>query len=162
MKKVENVPSRSLSVGEVAKRTGVAVSALHFYESQNLINSWRNPGNQRRYNRDVLRRVSIIKVAQRLGISLATIRSAFATLPQDKPATTGDWTRLSAKWKNELEDRIAALTRLRNQLDKCIGCGCLSLSECPLRNPSDCLSKKGPGPQLLDPCIPPTSRVSHK
>lgn len=141
----------TLSVGDVAKRTGVAVSALHFYESKGLITSSRNGGNQRRYARDVLRRVSLIKVAQRLGIPLATIHDAFAALPQKDTPTASDWARLSAKWRQDLEERISKLTRLRDQLTGCIGCGCLSLSACPLRNPHDKLSNQGPGPRLLDP-----------
>jgi MerR family transcriptional regulator, redox-sensitive transcriptional activator SoxR len=144
-------PCRALSVGEVAKRSGVAVSALHFYESKGLIKSRRNPGNQRRYARDVLRRVSIIKVAQRLGIPLTIIHQAFKALPEGRTATVDDWRKLSAKWKTELDDRIERMTRLRDQLTGCIGCGCLSLGICPLRNPQDALGKEGPGPRLLDP-----------
>jgi MerR family redox-sensitive transcriptional activator SoxR len=140
-----------LSVGEVAKRTGVAVSALHFYEAKGLIQSFRNSGNQRRYSREVLRRVSIIKVAQRLGIPLASIHDAFAALPERRTATAEDWRKLSARWKADLDDRIAKLTALRDQLTGCIGCGCLSLSACPLRNPKDILAENGPGPQILDP-----------
>jgi MerR family redox-sensitive transcriptional activator SoxR len=141
----------SLSVGEVAKRSGVAVSTLHFYESKSLIKSWRNSGNQRRYPRQVLRHVAIIKVAQRLGIPLATIHEAFAALPQGRPAGAEDWSALSARWRTELDDRITRLTRLRDQLTGCIGCGCLSLRACPLMNPADKLSEQGPGPRLLDP-----------
>lgn len=144
-------PASSLSVGEVAKRTGVAVSALHFYEFKGLIKSSRNQGNQRRYARDVLRRVSIIKVAQRLGIPLATIHDALASLPQGRTATADDWRKLSASWRADLDNRITKLTRLRDQLTGCIGCGCLSLAACPLRNPQDKLSTQGPGPRLLDP-----------
>ncbi|HMF79289.1 MAG TPA: redox-sensitive transcriptional activator SoxR [Bryobacteraceae bacterium] len=142
---------RGLSVGEVAKRSGVAVSALHFYESKGLIKSRRNAGNQRRYARDVLRQVSIIRVAQRLGIPLATIHEAFSALPQGRTPTTEDWSQLSARWRAILDDRIERLTRLRDQLNGCIGCGCLSLGACPLRNPYDRLSKEGPGARLLDP-----------
>lgn len=142
---------KELSVGEVAKRSGVAVSTLHFYESRSLIRSRRNAGNQRRYSRDVLRRVAVIKVAQRTGIPLASIREALATLPDNRTPTKEDWRRLSACWKAELDERIARLTRLRDQLNGCIGCGCLSLRECPLRNPADRLAEQGPGPRLLDP-----------
>lgn len=140
-----------LTVGEVAQRSGVAVSALHFYESKGLIRSWRNSGNQRRYGRDVLRRVAVIRVAQRTGISLESIRAAFASLPDARTPTDKDWHRLSTQWRAELTDRIERLTRLRDQLDGCIGCGCLSMSACPLRNPGDCLGKDGAGPRLLDP-----------
>jgi MerR family redox-sensitive transcriptional activator SoxR len=143
--------SLELTVGEVAKRSGVAVSTLHYYESEGLIHSWRNQGNQRRYAREVLRRVAVIKVAQRSGIPLASIRKALETLPDRRTPTAEDWRKLSAGWKAELNDRIMRLTRLRDQLDGCIGCGCLTLGVCPLRNPRDELSKLGPGAQLLDP-----------
>ena len=143
--------SRELTVGQVAARSGVAVSALHFYESQGLIRSWRNSGNQRRYAREVLRRVAVIKVAQRTGISLSSIREALDALPHESAPAVEDWRRLSAQWRADLDDRIARLTRIRDQLDGCIGCGCLSLEVCPLRNPWDKLSEQGPGPRLLDP-----------
>lgn len=142
---------RELSVGEVAARSGVAVSALHFYESKGLIASRRNAGNQRRYSRDVLRRVSVIKVAQRLGIPLKDIRTAFMKLPKRRTPTAADWRKMSDRWRVDLDDRIDKLTRLRDQLDGCIGCGCLSLEICPLRNPWDELSEQGSGPRLLDP-----------
>jgi len=143
--------SMELTVGEIARRSGVAVSALHFYEAKGLIHSFRNAGNQRRYPREVLRRVAIIKVAQRLGIPLAGIREALAALPESRTPTAADWKRLSARWKADLNDRIARLTQLRDQLDGCIGCGCLSMKACPLRNPWDELAAQGPGPRLLDP-----------
>ena len=142
---------RALSVGEVAARSGAAVSTLHFYEAEGLITSWRNSGNQRRFAREVLRRVAVIKVAQRTGIPLAEIREALATLPERRTPTAADWKKLSARWREQLNDRIARLARLRDQLDGCIGCGCLSLESCPLRNPWDCLGVEGPGPRLLDP-----------
>jgi MerR family redox-sensitive transcriptional activator SoxR len=140
-----------LSVGEVAARSGVAVSTLHFYESAGLIRSRRNQGNQRRYPREVLRRVAVIRVAQRTGISLSSIREALKMLPDGRTPTAEDWMKLSAQWRAELDDRIGRLTRLRDQLDGCIGCGCLSLGVCPLRNPWDKLREQGPGPRLLDP-----------
>ena len=140
-----------LTVGDVAARSGVAVSTLHFYESAGLIQSWRNSGNQRRYAREVLRRVAIIRVAQRAGISLARIRDALQTLPDERTPTSDDWKKLSARWREDLNDRIARLTRLRDQLNGCIGCGCLSLGVCPLYNPADKLGKQGPGPRILDP-----------
>ena len=134
-----------LGVGEVAQRAGVAVSTLHFYEAAGLIASWRNKGNQRRYPRDVLRRVAVIKVAQRAGIPLASIRKALAALPNGRTPDAKDWAKLSAKWAAELDERIAQLTRLREEMAGCIGCGCLSLGTCPLRNERDRLAKMGPG-----------------
>jgi MerR family redox-sensitive transcriptional activator SoxR len=142
---------KALSVGEVATRSGVAVSTLHFYESAGLIKSWRNQGNQRRYAREVLRRVAVIRVAQRAGIALADIRKALQSLPNERTPTSEDWKKLSARWRADLSDRIARLTRLRDHLDGCIGCGCLSLGVCPLRNPADKCAELGPGPQYLDP-----------
>ncbi|MDQ2104183.1 redox-sensitive transcriptional activator SoxR [Azospirillum sp. C340-1] len=142
---------KDLTVGEVAERSGVAVSTIHFYESKGLITSWRSGGNQRRFHRDVLRRIAVIKVAQRLGVPLATIAEALKALPDERAPTAEDWKRLSAAWKTDLDERIAVLTRLRDGLENCIGCGCLSLGECPLRNPWDELSEDGPGPRLLDP-----------
>jgi MerR family transcriptional regulator, redox-sensitive transcriptional activator SoxR len=139
-----------LTVGEVAERSGVAVSTLHFYEAKGLISSVRNTGNQRRFPRAELRRIAVIKVAQRAGISLAEIRDALATLPSNRAVTAKDWERLSKCWKHELEGRIARLEALRDQLGDCIGCGCLSLETCPLRNPLDELGDEGPGPRLLD------------
>jgi MerR family redox-sensitive transcriptional activator SoxR len=140
---------RRLSVGEVAQRSGVAVSALHFYEAKGLIKSVRSAGQQRRYGRDVLRRVAVIKVAQRIGIPLASIAAALASLPEGRTPTAADWAQLSSVWRKELDERIAQLTRLRDQLDSCIGCGCLSIEACRLRNPLDELSDQGSGPHLL-------------
>jgi MerR family redox-sensitive transcriptional activator SoxR len=144
------VKKPELSVGEVAARSGVAVSALHFYESKGLIHSTRNAGNQRRYARDVLRRVSLIKVAQRVGIPLAEIREVLDRLPEDGVATQADWTRMSKAWRANLDERLAQLQKLRDQLDSCIGCGCLSVRDCPLRNPMDVLGRQGTGARLLD------------
>jgi MerR family redox-sensitive transcriptional activator SoxR len=142
---------RPLSAGELASRSGVAVSTVHYYDSQGLIQGWRTAGNQRRYARDVLRRIAIIKVAQRLGVPLATIREALRSLPQGRTPTAADWKRLAAHWRADLDRRIALLTRLRGQLDDCIGCGCLSLKACHLRNPWDRLGAQGSGPRRLDP-----------
>lgn len=139
----------NLSVGEVARRSGVAVSTLHFYETKGLISSFRTQGNQRRYSRDVLRRVAFIRVAQRVGIALADIQAALATLPATAAPSRADWERLSATWRVELDERIAQLRKLRDTLDDCIGCGCLSIDRCRLRNPGDKLSQKGPGPHRL-------------
>ncbi len=143
------LPPAELGVGQVAARSGVTVATLHFYEAKGLIASRRNAGNQRRYARDVLRRVAIIKVAQRVGIPLASIQAALQALPQQRTPTGADWARMSARWKTELNERIGALTQLRDQLEGCIGCGCLSMKQCPLRNPWDELSRQGPGPRLL-------------
>ncbi|QXH49779.1 redox-sensitive transcriptional activator SoxR [Pseudomonas fakonensis] len=139
---------RLLSVGQLAARSGVAVTALHFYETKGLIHSTRNAGNQRRYPRAVLRRVAVIKMAQRLGIPLADIAQALAALPRDHTPSAEDWQRLSLRWREELDKRIEELTLLRDQLDGCIGCGCLSLKECPLRNHHDRLGETGPGPHM--------------
>ena len=139
-----------LTVGEVAARSGVAVSTIHFYEAKGLIKSTRNAGNQRRFSRAELRRVAIVRVAQRAGISLAEIREAFATLPDKRTISAKDWSRMSKRWRDELDGRILRLEALRDQLGDCIGCGCLSLDSCPMRNPMDVLAGEGPGPQLLD------------
>jgi MerR family redox-sensitive transcriptional activator SoxR len=139
-----------LTVGEIAARSGVAVSTIHFYEAKGLIRSMRNAGNQRRFARAELRRVAIVKVAQRAGISLTEIREALSTLPTDRAVSARDWARLSKTWKGDLERRIRGLTALRDQLGDCIGCGCLSLGKCPLWNPHDELAEEGPGPRLID------------
>ena len=141
---------RELTVGEVAERSGVAVSTLHFYEAKGLIRSNRTRGNQRRYPRGVLRRVAVIKVAQRTGIPLSEIQDALSVLPDDRPLTVEDWGRLSENWREQLNERIASLMALRDHLTSWIGCGCLSLRECPLRNPHDVLSMEGAGPRLMD------------
>jgi MerR family redox-sensitive transcriptional activator SoxR len=138
-----------LTVGQLAERSGVAVSALHFYESKGLISSRRTPGNQRRFPRDTLRRVSFIKISQRVGIPLSEIRDALATLPEGRTPTTEDWARLSETWRADLDSRIAQLERLRDDLTDCIGCGCLSLKTCALANPYDRLGDNGPGPRRL-------------
>lgn len=139
-----------LTVGEVARRSGVAVSALRYYETVGLIKSRRSEGNHRLYPRSVLRRIAVIKVAQRTGLSLQEIREGLAELPDWRTPTRADWMKMSQAWKAELEERIARLMRLRDQLEQCIGCGCLSLSDCPLRNPNDHLGEEGPGPRLLE------------
>lgn len=154
---IDNLPSHSsglpafLSVGEVARRSGVAVSALHFYESKGLIASQRSGGNQRRYDRAALRRVAFIKVAQRVGIPLAEIAAALQALPAGSAPSRQDWARLSAGWRGELDAHIAQLQQLRDTLDDCIGCGCLSLDRCRLRNPRDELAAQGAGPRRLLP-----------
>lgn len=150
MNKTPGPTQQQLSVGQLAARSGVAVTALHFYESKGLISSQRNAGNQRRYPREMLRRVALIKVAQRLGIPLSSIHAALQALPEGRTPTAADWEKLSGQWRGELDERIARLTALRDQLTGCIGCGCLSMQACPLRNWGDQLSHNGTGPQLLD------------
>jgi MerR family redox-sensitive transcriptional activator SoxR len=138
---------RTLGIGEVAKRSGLAVSALHFYERRGLIRSVRSAGNQRRYARDVLRRLAVIRVAQRVGVPLEAIRLAFAGLPDERTPTRAEWARMSAAWRGELDARIRDLQHLRDQLTDCIGCGCLSLRRCRLSNPGDALGVEGDGPR---------------
>jgi MerR family redox-sensitive transcriptional activator SoxR len=138
------------TVGKVAQRTGVKVSTLHFYEQKGLIHSWRNAGNQRRYKADVLRRVSVIKAAQKMGISLATIKEALSSLPNNRTPTTQDWEKMSTRWQAELNARIAYLERLRDSITGCIGCGCLSMKNCPIYNEGDKLAAEGSGPVILD------------
>jgi MerR family redox-sensitive transcriptional activator SoxR len=140
---------RELTVGQLAARSGVTVSALHFYERQHLISSRRTPGNQRRYKRDVLRRVALIRVAQRVGIPLADIRAALAELPDGRTPTRADWHRLSLRWRAELDQRIRHLRQLRDDFTDCIGCGCLSIDRCHLANTHDQLARRGPGPRRL-------------
>ncbi|RDZ28221.1 redox-sensitive transcriptional activator SoxR [Lysobacter silvisoli] len=139
--------SGELSVGEMAQRSGVAVSTLHFYETKGLIHSRRTAGNQRRYGRDMLRRIAIIRVAQRVGMPLATILAAFSTLPDGRTPTRKDWARLSSAWREELDERIGKLVQMRDTLDDCIGCGCLSIDRCRLANPGDVLAEDGQGAQ---------------
>jgi MerR family redox-sensitive transcriptional activator SoxR len=140
---------RSLSVGEIARRSGVAVSTIHFYEGKGLIEGWRTDGNQRRYDRTVLRRIAIIRVAQKAGVRLSAVKAFFATIPAGRALGAEDWRRLTLSWTAMIEERIVALTQLRDELGSCIGCGCLSLSDCPLRNADDRLGRDGPGPRLL-------------
>lgn len=141
---------RTLTVGEVAARSGLSISALRFYEHKGLIKSERTRGNQRRYAREVLRRVAVIKVAQRAGIPLSQLRDLFGRLPSERAPSAADWAVISAQWRTELDERIRKLTQLRDELTHCIGCGCLSLKSCPLYNPADEVAKRGPGSTLLD------------
>lgn len=141
--------SRLLTPGELSERSGVAVSALHFYEREGLIDSERTSGNQRRYPRETLRRVAFIRTSQRVGIPLAEIRDALATLPEGRTPTKKDWTRLSRHWSADLDHRIAQLEKLRDALNGCIGCGCLSLRSCALHNEEDHLSEEGSGARIL-------------
>jgi len=148
-----------LTVGEVAARSGVAVSALHFYERKGLIRSVRTRGNQRRYGRDVLRRVALIQVAQELGIRLAEVGAVFAGLPDGRSPSRADWERISRQWAADLERRIALLQRLRTLLAGCIGCGCLSIDRCAIFNRDDHLAIEGCGAILLHPDGPQKSRA---
>jgi MerR family redox-sensitive transcriptional activator SoxR len=143
------MPDSELTIGELAARAGLAPSALRFYESQGLIASGRTDGGQRRYHRDVLRRVAFVRVAQRVGLSLDEIRDALATLPASRTPNKADWTRLSRAWRPRLDDQIAVLERLRDELTSCIGCGCLSFRACSLYNPGDAAAALGTGPRYL-------------
>jgi MerR family transcriptional regulator, redox-sensitive transcriptional activator SoxR len=134
-----------LSVGQLAVRSGVAVSALHFYEAEGLITSRRTACNQRRYERAMLRRVAFVRASQRAGIPLRRIKEALDQLPSGRTPTRQDWARLSAGWRQDIDDRIRALQSLRDRLTGCIGCGCLSLERCQLMNPDDILASNGPG-----------------
>jgi MerR family transcriptional regulator, redox-sensitive transcriptional activator SoxR len=140
-----------LTVGQLAERAGVATSAIRFYESRGLIRARRTTGNQRRYEQSELRRVAFIRTAQRVGLSLDEIGEALGTLPDDRVPTKADWTRLSRTWRPRLDEQIQRIERLRDQLDSCIGCGCLSLRNCALRNPQDVMATRGPGAVFLEP-----------
>ena len=140
-----------LTIGQVAERTGAATSALRYWEDLGLISSVRTTGNQRRYERATIRRVSFIRAAQRVGLSLDEIGAALATLPDARTPTATDWARLSRAWRGRLDEQIRRIEKLRDQLDSCIGCGCLSLRTCALNNPSDVLADHGPGAVLLEP-----------
>lgn len=138
-----------ISIGALSERTGVAASALRFYEAQGLIRSTRSEGGQRRYHRETIRRVSFVRIAQQVGLSLEEIRTALASLPEGRTPTRTDWARLSALWRHRLDARITMLQRLRDRLDGCIGCGCLSLDVCALANPGDEAGRHGPGPRYI-------------
>jgi MerR family transcriptional regulator, redox-sensitive transcriptional activator SoxR len=140
-----------LSVGQIAARSGVAVSALHFYERKGLIAASRSAGNQRRYERAVLRRVAIIRIASELGIPLSEVKTAFDGLPRDRIPSAADWARIATSWRAMLDRRIARTTLLRDRLAGCIGCGCLSVEDCPLANPDDAAADCGTGAVGLEP-----------
>ncbi len=140
---------RTLSVGDVATRAGVSTSALRFYEANGLIAGDRSPAGHRRYHADVLRRVGFIKVAQRVGLSLAEIRTALDSLPDARTPTRRDWAKLAGSWRPLIDERIALLEAMKDKLDGCIGCGCLSLDTCALYNPSDVAAERGAGPRFL-------------
>ena len=154
--------AKELTIGQLARRSGVAPSALRFYEEQGLISSRRTPGNQRRYRRDMLRRVAFIRVSQNVGMPLAAIREALNKLPEGRTPTRNDWAVVSEGWRAELNARIRQLERLRDNLTECIGCGCLSLDSCMLANPYDVCGDHGRGPRRLleDPAPEPAARRS--
>jgi MerR family redox-sensitive transcriptional activator SoxR len=138
-----------LTVGEVAERSGMAPSALRFYEQEGLISATRTSGNQRRYQRHVLRRLAFIRAARNVGLTLEEVSAALATLPDNRNPTKADWSRLSRTWRDRLDEQIAALRKLRDGLDSCIGCGCLSLQRCTVSNPSDVMGSQGSGARYL-------------
>jgi MerR family redox-sensitive transcriptional activator SoxR len=151
-----------LTIGQVAARSGVATSALRYYEEQGLVTAIRSAGGARRYPRSVLRRLAFVRAAQNVGLSLSEIRDALATLPEGRPPTARDWARLSRGWRDRLDEQIAALERLRDGLTSCIGCGCLSLTTCRLQNPQDVAAEEGAGARWLPPTlrrVPPTSNA---
>jgi MerR family transcriptional regulator, redox-sensitive transcriptional activator SoxR len=138
-----------LTIGEAAERSGLATSAIRFYEAEGLISSTRTAGNQRRFARYTLRRLAFIRAAQRVGLSLDAVAGALATLPPDRAPTKAQWARLSRTWRRQLDERIADLEALRDDLTSCIGCGCLSLVTCRLYNPQDAARANGSGPRFL-------------
>src|SRR5919112_3709904 len=155
-----------LTIGQVAARSGVAPSALRYYEEQGLVSSTRTAGGARRFPRSVLRRLAFVRAAQNVGLSLAEIRAALATLPEGRTPTARDWARLSAGWRARLDEQITALTQLRDGLSSCIGCGCLSLARCALFNPGDAAAAEGPGARRLPPALrrgaPPANPGGHR
>ncbi|MCW2791808.1 MAG: soxR [Nocardioides sp.] len=140
-----------LTIGQLAERAGVATSAVRFYESRGLVHAVRTTGNQRRYEQSTLRRIAFIRTAQRVGLSLDEIGHALASLPENRTPTKADWSRLSRTWRPRLDEQIERLERLRDKLDSCIGCGCLSLRTCALSNPDDEVAPRGPGAVFLEP-----------
>ncbi|MDA7430729.1 redox-sensitive transcriptional activator SoxR [Primorskyibacter aestuariivivens] len=141
--------SRGLSIGFVAERTGLSVSAIRFYEDQGLVHPHRNAGGQRAFERSDIRRLSFVLIAQTLGFSIAEIREALASLPENRTPTTADWTRISNRFGAVLDEKIAQMQALRDKLDGCIGCGCLSLDKCRLYNPEDRAATLGKGPRYV-------------
>jgi MerR family transcriptional regulator, redox-sensitive transcriptional activator SoxR len=149
------MPEPELSIGQIAARTGLSVSAIRFYEAKGLINPPRTFGGQRRYPRRDIRRMSFILIAQKLGFSLADIRSALTSLPEGRAPTPKDWEALAIRFRTQLDERIAMLSALRDTLTGCIGCGCLSMTTCALHNPADRKAQNGPGPRsILDAASP--------
>ncbi len=146
--------TESLTIGELSRRSGVAPSALRYYEELGLLRSERTAGNQRRYRRAELRRVAFVRIAQQVGVSLEEVRAALASLPSERTPTAADWATLSSAWRERLDARIALLQKVRDDLSSCIGCGCLSLDRCALYNPDDAVAAQGPGARLV-PQLPP-------
>ncbi len=142
-------PTDLLTIGQLASRTGVSVSAIRFYEARGLIAPMRNAGRQRRFLRSDIRRLSFIQIAQQIGFSIEQIGALLKSLPEGRTPNLKDWEQISRGFRRELDQRIAAMTRIRNNLDSCIGCGCLSLKKCQLYNPADRMRRHGPGPRLL-------------
>lgn len=143
------MPNNLIPIGDLARRSGVAASALRFYEDQGLLHSQRNDAGRRQFARGDLRRVAFIRAAQAVGLTLDQIREALSSLPDGRTPTQKDWVRLSSAWRPLLDQRIADLTRLRDQLSSCIGCGCLSLTQCALYNPGDVAARRGAGARYL-------------
>ena len=141
--------SERISIGQVAERTGLSISAIRFYETQGLVKPVRNAGGQRRYLRSDIRRLSFVLIAQQLGFTMKEIHARLANLPDERTPTTADWKRISREFRHELEERIDMLTRMRDRLDGCIGCGCLSLKKCKLYNPEDRAYRHGAGPRFI-------------
>lgn len=140
-----------LTIGQLAERAGVATSAIRFYESRGLVHSTRTTGNQRRYEQSMLRRVAFIRAAQRVGLSLEEVADALSTLPDSRTPTKADWHRISREWKPRLDEQIRRIQLLKERLDSCIGCGCLSMRSCALMNPGDVAAEHGKGAVLLEP-----------
>lgn len=160
-KSLESLGPQQLTIGALADRSGVAASALRFYEQQGLISSSRTDGGQRRYEREVLRRISFIRIAQQLDVSLEEIRSSLASLPDGRTPTKADWQRLARSWRQRLDNRIATLEKLRDNLGDCIGCGCLSLKACALYNFHDGAAALGAGPRYLLGNTPSSARAAR-
>lgn len=142
-------PTDLLGIGDLARRTGLSVSAIRFYEGKGLIEPMRSAGGQRRFLRSDIRRLSFIRIAQHLGLSIENIAAELAKLPHGRTPTAADWNRISQEMRSMLDERIAMIERVRDRLDGCIGCGCLSLTKCALYNPEDRVAVRGPGPRLV-------------
>ncbi len=149
MNKISGEPSNRIPIGEIARRTGLSVSAIRFYESRGLVQAGRNKGGQRRFGRSDIRRLSFVMIAQKMGFSIERIAQALDGLPVHRAPNRKEWKQLSEGFRSELDERIATLQRLRDRLDGCIGCGCLSLEHCELYNPGDRAGQKGPGPRFV-------------